>query len=435
MEPERISLTEWQTTPGVPLSPAQRDILLEHRIGVGPTSGVEGRYDLTPGSEIGALELPGLSVRILPKLPIERVFFLVSYALDGLKGAEAATDFAEEPDLFEAVVAAFAAHVRSAFRPGLLQGYRTEEDALMTVRGRILFERQLRRFGIAPPIDVRFDDFTIDIEENRLIKAALTRLGKMRLRSDRSRRHLRSFALSLAAVEMVEYGHQLPSITFNRLNERYRPALALARLILRSTSYDIERGTVTSPSFLIDMNRVFEDFVVQALRDELRLGAIEFPQGAKGRRLTLDTAGRISLKPDISWWRGGRCVFVGDVKYKKTADWRIPNADLYQLHAYTTATDLPGGLLIYAAGEGEPGTHVVRHADKRLTVMAVDLAGDPDVVLAGISRVADQIRGLMRMPNISLRKANKDETDAVVLKRPVIARTSARCKSLPNGGQ
>ena len=29
----------------------------------------------------------------------------------------------------------------------------------------------------------------------------------------------------------------------------------------------------------------------------------------------------------------------------------MPNADLYQLLAYTTALNLPGGLLVYAKGE------------------------------------------------------------------------------------
>ena len=53
-------------------------------------------------------------------------------------------------------------------------------------------------------------------------------------------------------------------------------------------------------------------------------------------------------------------------------------ADLYQLHAYCTATGLGGGMLIYAAGEDEPGVHVVRESGKRLAIVALDLAGTPD---------------------------------------------------------
>jgi 5-methylcytosine-specific restriction enzyme subunit McrC len=304
------------------------------------------------------------------------------------------TEFEDQPDLVEAIVAGFVLQIRHALRPGLLQGYRVEEDALTTIRGRIRIEAQLgKRFGVTPPIEVRYDDFTVDIEENRIIKAALARLSRMRLRSERSRRDLRSFGAALSNVTTVEY-QQLPEFAFTRLNLRYEPAVRLAGLILRSTSYDLTRGGVTSSSFLIDMNRVFEDFVVHSLRDELHLTEREFPQGGVGHRLTFDVAGHIRLKPDISWWRGGRCVFVGDVKYKKTIEWRVPNADLYQLHAYATATDLPGGLLIYAAGEDEPGIHTVRYAGKRLEVAALGLAGPPEQVLGDIGRVADRIRTL-----------------------------------------
>ena len=67
----------------------------------------------------------------------------------------------------------------------------------------------------------------------------------------------------------------------------------------------------------------------------------------------LDETGRVRLKPDLVWREGAACVFVGDAKYKNITDERVPNSDLYQLLAYTTALNLPGGLLIYAEGEAD----------------------------------------------------------------------------------
>ena len=47
---------------------------------------------------------------------------------------------------------------------GLLHGHCTEEDALLTVRGRIRLGDQIRRrFGIPLPVEVRYDEFTHDI--------------------------------------------------------------------------------------------------------------------------------------------------------------------------------------------------------------------------------------------------------------------------------
>ena len=104
------------------------------------------------------------------------------------------------------------------------------------------------------------------------------------------------------------------------------------------------------------MNRVFEDFVVVALREQLRLSDREFVQGARHRSLWLDRGRRVRLKPDLSWWDAGRCVFVGDVKYKRVQVAEIEHPDIYQLLAYSIATNLPGGMLIYAAGEAESAT-------------------------------------------------------------------------------
>jgi 5-methylcytosine-specific restriction enzyme subunit McrC len=81
------------------------------------------------------------------------------------------------------------------------------------------------------------------------------------------------------------------------------------------------------------------------------------------------------------------------VKYKRAVA-GVEHPDLYQLLAYVTAADLPGGLLIYAAGEAEPGSHVVVHAGKELQVTVLDLAGPPPAILAQIATIAGRIRRL-----------------------------------------
>src|SRR5690606_22163318 len=252
---------------------------------------------------------------------------------------------------------------------------------------------QLRsRFGIAPPVEVRFDDFTEDIEVNRLLKAAIRRLGRLRIRSIKARRSLRSFDQALMRVSDVDYDpRRLPEFDWNRLNAHYRTATELAKLILRSSSFELRRGNVRSAAFLVDMNKVFEDFVVLALRETLGLTEWEFPQGVRTR---LDRAGLVRLEPDISWWEDGICVFVGDVKYKKVRADGVNHPDLYQLLAYVVANQLTGGLLIYAAGEDQPAVHEVLHIDRRLEVMTLDLSGDPEVVLTQIREVARRVEYL-----------------------------------------
>ena len=62
--------------------------------------------------------------------------------------------------------------------------------------------------------------------------------------------------------------------------------------------------------------------------------------------------------------------------------------------AYTTALDLPGGLLVYAKGEADPAVHQVRHSGKRLEVAVLDLAGEVEEIMASIRCLAQRVRRL-----------------------------------------
>jgi hypothetical protein len=60
------------------------------------------------------------------------------------------------------------------------------------------------------------------------------------------------------------------------------------------------------------MNDVFENFVVTALREPLGVSERVFVQRASAKHLMLNIiTGRVNLKPDISWWEGSKCLFVG----------------------------------------------------------------------------------------------------------------------------
>ena len=98
----------------------------------------------------------------------------------------------------------------------------------------------------------------------------------------------------------------------------------------------------------------------------------------------------MGLEPDLTWWRHGRCVFVGDCKYKRTSD----GADVYQLLAYLTGLDLDEGLLVYAAGEDIDRTATIRAAGKRIHVRTVDVARPPADVLAQVRTLAHLVRRL-----------------------------------------
>jgi 5-methylcytosine-specific restriction enzyme subunit McrC len=225
------------------------------------------------------------------------------------------------------------------------------------------------------------------------LRAAIQRLLGLRLKEDRWRWALRSLESRLDGVRLISYDpRRVPVVSFDRRTEHYRAAVGLARLILTGSSFDLRPGVAPASAFLIDMNRVFENFVVVALRDSLRASDKVLVQGAQGKALFLDVAQLVRLRPDISLWKGGQCLFVGDMKYKRLVPDEYPNADLYQLTAYAIATGLPSGMLIYAAGEQGETVHEVRNLGKRLLVTPVDLTAPPAGLLRQIAELASRIR-------------------------------------------
>lgn len=393
----RIDLQEYQPSTPLDLSFGERNALRNVILGLSATETDDGQWVLTPSSTVGAVEVGELSVLIKPKIGIGQVLSLACYAIGKVKFQASDFDFPEESALPDFLARALVQEARRAFSRGLLHGYIEREESLFTVRGRIRFDEQLRRRpGMLLPIEVRYDEFTDDILPNQLVKAAARRLGRMRLRSPEARRGLGWVAGMLDNVSLREWRPaDVPEVKFDRLNEHYRGVVALSRLVLRHGEFEARRGEIRASGFLMDMNKVFQEFVTVALREELGLTEKTFDLG---RGYRLDRQNQVRLEPDLVWQEGAEPVFVGDAKYKRLRGNDIPNADLYQLLAYTIALGLPGGLLVYAKDDDDPdvrdASYKVRNAGKRLEVAALDLSGSLDVVLKRVGSLAGKVREL-----------------------------------------
>ena len=396
---QQINLKEYQESDKISLTVDKRDLLKEilPSVSIEPIKHTSDKYRLRPSSIVGALEIGDMSVLIKPKIGTPQLLSLACYAMGVYKPQEQHLfDFQKDQTLPDVLALALIAASRRAFGRGLLRGYISEEDALHTVRGRIRFDEQIRRrYGIPLPIELRFDEFTEDICANRLVKAAVARLRHMTLRSSEARRGLGWVGATLENVSLLEFRRRnVPEVRFDRLNEHYRDVVGLARLILLHSEFESFRGDVRASGFLIDMNKLFQEFVTQALREALNVSDRTLRDDKGIRRLTLAKKDKVQLKPDLSWWDGEKCMFVGDVKYKKIVHRSVPNADLYQLLAYATALDLPGGLLIYAQGEAEAATYKIRNTCKQLEVVALDLSCTLEKILARVNDIAGKIKSL-----------------------------------------
>jgi 5-methylcytosine-specific restriction enzyme subunit McrC len=94
------------------------------------------------------------------------------------------------------------------------------------------------------PLELSYDEFTEDVEENRLIKAATFVLSKTKNMDQELRRALRVIDNKLEDVNLVQYDpSNLPEINYlPNLNEYYRPAVDLAKFVLKNLIWTIQHG-------------------------------------------------------------------------------------------------------------------------------------------------------------------------------------------------
>ncbi|GGS47048.1 McrC family protein [Actinokineospora fastidiosa] len=355
-----------------------------------PSALTPGLWEVAATGKVGVARVGDLDVWITPKLPIDRLLFLVGYAADPTAWRDDTVHLDARDGLIPAIGQALWRQTERALRQGLLQGYKTVEETSYVMRGRLREADQLRRHhGRVIPMELRHDDFTVDIPENRILLAALTRMLTVPRVDAESRRRIGGLRMRLAEVTSLVSGGRLPAWRPSRLNQRYVPALRLAEVVWRATSPEHALGHVPASGFLFDLPKVFEAFVTVAMGE--RLHAAHGGRAEPQFPCHLDEARTVRMKPDLVWFSGGRPAAVLDAKYKRESPSGYPNADLYQLLAYCTTLGLARGHLVYAKGAAEAAVHRIGSAGVRIHCHALDLTLPPPQLLDSVNRLTDAI--------------------------------------------
>lgn len=355
-----------------------------------------GLYRIEPVGKVGSVRTSTLQLDVRPKdrLGLNRLLFLLSYAGDqGFRPDTVAA--AEDNGLWSALAESLAQLAEKALGRGVLQGYLTVDESLRTVKGRIRISDQIsRRPGMLVPLEVSYDEFTEDIAENRILRAALDRMGQVpRVRPEVLSR-LRLLKGKLDAVTRLPAGAPLPPWKPTRMNLRYHGVLRLAELILRNASAEAGEGGQQTASFVVDMGRVFEDFVGVALREAMAEypGELRLRYSALLSEAVRDTD-RLQVRPDAVHLLGGRPVVVYNAKYKAASDAGASlTADHYQMLAHCTALAVPTAWLVYA-GAGEMKLRRILNTDIDIVEFPLDLSQPPSDILASVRELARQSWG------------------------------------------
>jgi 5-methylcytosine-specific restriction enzyme subunit McrC len=321
----------------------------------------------------GVVNLAGRALEVVPKIgensdPAEgRGVLLRLLRMSGLIHAVPhlpATQQLHQQPLLEMFIALFLDSVRTVVRAGLMSLYVELERDLSVVRGRIAFSRQFGvNFNRPDIIASRFDEHTSDNQWNRAIKAAMRVVRPWIISADLQRR----WGELIRALDDVSDVHitlaDVDQLIVHRQAVRYRPVIAWVRWILQLLSPGLRVGEARAPSFLFDMNVLFEKAVTRALRQQLAASHphLSVQEQVGGRYLARTSLRRrvFGLRPDIMVTDGSSVVLIADAKWKRpdvtrTGAIRPSRADMYQMHAYAAAFKALRLALIYPSVSDVP---------------------------------------------------------------------------------
>ena len=164
-----------------------------------------------------------------------------------------------------------------------------------------------------------------------------------------SRTHAEVDRLLLAFPEHIEPRVDLPALARlrrTRNTARYAEALTLAALILRHHRPDLAHGRTDVFALMLDMNALWERYVLALLRRVAPPGITVRGQDSRPFWKAVGQRSR-SIRPDVVLYEGEEAKLVVDTKWKRPTNDRPASGDLQQMFAYNELFGCTGSTLLY----------------------------------------------------------------------------------------
>jgi 5-methylcytosine-specific restriction enzyme subunit McrC len=393
---ETLTLTE-RVAAECRLTEADVDFLLtDHRahLHLAP-GGSPGRFRLTPTGHVGTITAPTCRLVIRPKIPVNNLFYLLDPD-EPIPVSEdrSATQTGTEALDFLAVRLARLLGERSA--AGLHRAYTERAESGPFLHGRLDLSVHLRDpNGRKDRFHCQYEDFTSDVPCNQVPKATAELVLRSPLLGEGARVALRRCLGGFAEIRSVA----LVPASFldaapDRLTESYRPLLDVCRLLAESVDPKAAAGETPCPAFLLDMERVFEQYVtrgvVRAFAGNGRYTVSAQPLFAANRPV----AGQpdVHMRPDLTIDRTGRPLVVIDAKWKRRPGIPWVTEDLYQVLAYATALGARRAVLVYPGRRNRVWEYSLARAPVGIEIRTVRVIGSREACVRSLSRLVRTVR-------------------------------------------
>ncbi|OSQ26387.1 hypothetical protein CCON61_00255 [Campylobacter concisus] len=247
--------------------------------------------------------------------------------------------------LLEIFISMFLDEVSKLIKIGIKSDYVELEDNLKFLKGKLKISEQIRKNIVHKErFYVCYQEFSIDIAENRLIKSTLEFLYR-RSKSSKNQRLIREYLFIFDEISSSsDINADFSRLKLNRQTKHYEQALLWSKIFLQNKSFSPYRGNDVAFALLFDMNTFFESYVGNFIKKSFPGTILQHSE-----KHLVENPKSFRLRPDIFL----EDKFIADTKWKivKSKD-DISQADLYQLYAYGKKHECDKLYLIYPKIEG-----------------------------------------------------------------------------------
>ena len=278
-------------------------------------------YFLSVNNAIGQIILGDKIFNVSPKIKDDH--FVEIYNLDKNNIRDLVIDenqgTAAEGDILYLIINDFLNGVERVVTKGIRKGYKQIEDELKFIKGRVNVlstSRNLLSGKLA--IKSEFEEFTIDIALNRIIKSALKEIKT--LTNSENTNLLLNYEVIISKANILyrhfefipEYKYADLKVQVDRNTKYYGQAVVGAKNILQSLGAEVTVGDTTASARLMNTFSVVENgiryFLNQNLPEKLMCNAKEPAKKYSDR-------GKYRLNPDLVFGYP-QIIATGDIKYK-----------------------------------------------------------------------------------------------------------------------
>lgn len=230
----------------------------------------------------------------------------------------------------------FIHHFQTIFKRGLLKKYIRYQEKIGFLKGKLQIKKQVNQIT-QNKFNCEFDDLTYNNIENQAVILTAQMLSNL-VKSSELKIQLKKIVSQLEdeiSIISTLRGEEIRNIQFNRINRYYKSILEICEYIIskKFISNIHEQHTYSCCNFLVDMNKVYEDFITALLTQIIQEDYKEYTIVSQQSSKSLVKEGKsFTTKPDILILKDNKVVHILDIKYKQH---KIPNADFYQMCAYS----------------------------------------------------------------------------------------------------